>query len=491
MFGRRNALPVACVAAVVALRLLGLDKGIWLDEHASIRIALNDHFLAALRSEDKAPVYYVVLRAWSWLGTTEAVLRALSVVLAGLTALLLWRWTARTSRGAAVATLAVFATLPILLRYGQEIRHYGLLLLAVTGAFESADRLARGGGRRATIVLGAWLALAVGTHPIGVFAVASVLVYTVLRLREEGALERGVITRAAMIAAPAALVVIVAYGLFLRRLPSDDWWMPRLDRPLVVLTADKTLGYPELVAAAQAVGVRVPVAWMAALELLLAITIVVAGGVRPALPLAAAAGSYLLLITGYSLVVTPIFWYRTLLPALIPLAALLGTQLDQVRPRTLRHALIALGLVPVVAWAGLWIGGAAWQPYEGWRTLAGELERRFQPGSLVAFYPGYGIGPTRYYLPLRNEDVVLLPLHLDPKKAASDIEQRRRDVAGGLAGSVFLIWRRDARTTGHDMALYQLQSELTRRVGPRRQETRAIAVMMIEYAPAPSGDRRD
>ena len=64
-------LAVLVVLSALALRLIGLSKGIWLDEWLSIRTSGSADLMGALRSYDHPPLYFVLLRAWSILGSDE------------------------------------------------------------------------------------------------------------------------------------------------------------------------------------------------------------------------------------------------------------------------------------------------------------------------------------------------------------------------------------------------------------------------------------
>jgi hypothetical protein len=258
--------------------------------------------------------------------------------------------------------------------------------------------------------------------------------------------------------------------------------MPSFGGRILRTTAEVTLGYPELAVAGRLMGASVPLATVAALEALLGAAIALAGRSAHVLPLAAATGSYLLLLAGFSVVGTPIFWYRTVLPALVPLVALVATHLDRARPPWLRRTLVALGLVPIVVWGWLWVSLLAGYPKEPWRSIAGELGTRFRPGSIVAFYPFYAAGPIRYYVDLPEESVVKLPVRLDASEAASAIEQNLRRTTGEGQRAVFVVARRDQRTARHSDAFRALKVELEARIGRRvHQRPRVGGLSLLEY----------
>ena len=74
---RRMALVNLFMALVI--RLMGLGKGIWLDEHHSLKFALSQNFLQKVRLSTHPPLYYFLLKLWSKASLREEFLRPLSV----------------------------------------------------------------------------------------------------------------------------------------------------------------------------------------------------------------------------------------------------------------------------------------------------------------------------------------------------------------------------------------------------------------------------
>src|SRR2546428_440194 len=119
-------------AAQLALLFAHLGRdSLWLDEVTSADVAGAPwgRVWAFFRSlPEQHPLYYLLLRGWTILGTSEATLRSLSVVLAIATVWALYALVGRLAgeRTARVAAVIAAAS-PYLLYYGQEARMYALL----------------------------------------------------------------------------------------------------------------------------------------------------------------------------------------------------------------------------------------------------------------------------------------------------------------------------------------------------------------------------
>ncbi|NJN84131.1 MAG: phospholipid carrier-dependent glycosyltransferase, partial [Caldilineaceae bacterium] len=137
-------LALGVVALGVGLRLIGLDKGLWLDEYNAIDIAASEHFIQALHVHDYPPTYFYLLKLWSFLGGSEPSLRLLSVFFGVMTMLVVMVWLKPVSRPASLLSGLLIATSPILLRYSQEIQAYPLLIFATTFAFYCAFKICSG-----------------------------------------------------------------------------------------------------------------------------------------------------------------------------------------------------------------------------------------------------------------------------------------------------------------------------------------------------------
>lgn len=132
-------------AAALTVRLLGLGKGLWLDELTSIEIVTTrtwHEMLGFLRHDLHPPLYFVLLKPWAALGSGEPFLRLFSVALNMIMLALIGIWLRAVSVRAAATGCALAAFLPVMIRFGQEIRPYSLLLLATAFTFCAVARAA-------------------------------------------------------------------------------------------------------------------------------------------------------------------------------------------------------------------------------------------------------------------------------------------------------------------------------------------------------------
>jgi uncharacterized membrane protein len=129
--------PVLMLAAFLRLFQLGAE-GVWIDEMYSIEDAIN----LSSGNLDLRPLYYLVLRVWMLLGSSDIVLRSLSVLLDLGTIYLAYRLCQFTlGKSAALVSALLLACSPIFVNHAQEIRMYALiscLTLAGSWAFAYA-----------------------------------------------------------------------------------------------------------------------------------------------------------------------------------------------------------------------------------------------------------------------------------------------------------------------------------------------------------------
>jgi len=126
---------------------------LWLDEALSLNIARLpiSKIPEALRQDGHPPLYYVLLHFWSMLGPTNTWARALSgvVTLIGMPLAYLSGYSVGQrahadhlgARRTGLITLAVFSSIPFLVRYGSETRMYALVAVQVFGAYLLVDAL--------------------------------------------------------------------------------------------------------------------------------------------------------------------------------------------------------------------------------------------------------------------------------------------------------------------------------------------------------------
>jgi uncharacterized membrane protein len=112
----------------LALACYRIDyQSLWLDEVLSVKAATST--VSALKKHH-GPLYFLMLHAWTHIGTSELVLRLLSVLL-GVVAVCLFYATcsAVLSRRVTVLGTLLFVTSPFFIWYSQETRYITLMLV--------------------------------------------------------------------------------------------------------------------------------------------------------------------------------------------------------------------------------------------------------------------------------------------------------------------------------------------------------------------------
>ncbi len=228
---------IAWTLVAAALRAYDLaGQSLWSDEDITLdraRTALGA-LLAGLPGE-QAPLYFVVVRAWTRLaGESDLALRFPSL-LAGVAGVPLAFAVARrlTDRPTALAAGALAATSPFLVSYGQEARMYALLFalgLAALAAALAADDAGRPACGR-WLACGALTAATVYTHYYGLLVAAVLAAWGAPAVRSGGRRGRGWLLAGATAAAlfapwlPRALAVAEHPGW---REPVPPWRVPDL-----------------------------------------------------------------------------------------------------------------------------------------------------------------------------------------------------------------------------------------------------------------------
>ncbi len=381
---------LSLVAATLCLLFVGRHS-LWLDEAVSLRAALVpwDGLAHELAREANMPAYYLLLRAWSALGTGEAILRSLSVVFAVATVPVLYALVARLFdvRVAAIASLLLSVN-AFFVHYAQEVRGYSLLLLASVCATYFFVRGVRQSSWRVWAAYAAAIAVAFHTHNFGLWIPvvhgASLLFLTGRRVPRRDYL--GACAVAAVISVPFARVVVDASDQdklawvarpavgdvveAYERLAGDNFGSPLLKWSYLVACVLGLLAAARVLRSAG----RWEKFWPHGL-LLTWVTVPVVG-------------SYV-----FSVMVTPVFVPRYLivsLPALVVLAAL---GLAQLPPRLLAAAgLVVVGtsLTAVTRWYGS-------DGQENWRSATAHVVSRLGSNDLVVVTPAYLRLPLGYY----------------------------------------------------------------------------------------------
>ncbi len=463
--------PWAILGLGLAMRLAGLDKGIWLDEFSSVNRIIGADFLHDLRTYDHPPLYLVLLRLWSRIAIQEEFLRLLSVLFGVATLAVVMAWVKQYARAGSLIAGLCCATWPMMLRYSQEIRGYSLLLFGVALAFFFVTRLASAPDKTSGYAgLAFSLSIVVASHAVGIMLLVSICLWaaaTPVLWKKEN---RGRVLVA--MALPVA-VFIFLFFVFLRiNKSSAEWWIPEFSAALIASTAKEIFGYEKMMWPWQVIQKRLPFGgevFEILAKLLMAgfgTALFVLGNWKRSWPLLLAAICYWLQLAAYSVFMLPILWYRTALPGLIPFFGFLGVHVATMAQKPLRIFFTAGIFLICSVFSASWMLGEAWRPYEYWRAGAKALAADLQPHDLVILYPDYIAGPVTYYLALPAEAVAAINLETGAaeikKRIAAQIT-RRKDLE--MTFSVFLLHRSDLSTQRNSAHLQQLLEILETELG--------------------------
>lgn len=395
--GRRFALAsIAILALATGLRLPGLSRPAWLDETHSLTRAADPTLVQMARNSlagDHPPLYFAALRAWiAVFGPSDAAARLFSLALTlGSLAVLLATLGAR-SPPAGLSAGILFATNPLLVRYGTEIRCYALLILLVLVATAAAWRLAEAPfSRSARVALLIAIPSAVLTHVAGVFLLPALVAFVAVAApRAER--KRALLAIAAPVAAAAAIFVPLAAALEALGRHKQNWWIPTTTARLAARSFGSLVGLPGWPAEGHIGHLALGIATLTA-----AVALVVVSRERTAIAFLSGAGAFWASIVLTSVFVFPILLDRLLLPAL-PLFFSAMALAAFSRPFPERWAAGAA----VLAISFLWtrdVQASFGRPIEDFREAAVRIGKGYRQGDAIVVFPGFAAKSLKRYLP--------------------------------------------------------------------------------------------
>ncbi len=403
----KGLLAAGIMAGAIFLRLMGLKKGIWLDEYATLRILSAPDFLQALRLHDHPSLYYVLLKLWSKMGGSIVYLRIFSVLCGIGTVVVLMAWIRQYSRLASLLAGIYAATLPLMLRYSQEIVDYPLFLLATAlSFFFTSQILAFPSSRPRHIGLAVSLSAVVLAHALGIVVVAAVAVYYFSSCPFQTKTGH----RKVILAFGASFLVFVFFVfLFLHGIKKDPatWWVPPISAGGLAYVARSLFGMDRLFGPASMI-------FLFVFSVLLFF-----GSLRRSWPLLAAAIFYWLALIGYSLMFIPVLLERTALPGMIPFMGFVGVHISTIREKIPRTVFMIIFLLLSSAFVFSWFQIAD-KPIEPTGEAVSVLETMRHQKDLVVIFPQLIEGLIGHYAQLPSSSV----LGVQPTDDAASVEEK-------------------------------------------------------------------
>lgn len=387
---RRTPLVVSgvltLVGAVALLLAGGLHRSIGQDEAVSILLARDgwgDFADAVTSGEGNMALYYLLLRGWAPHSSSEVWLR-LPSLLAVLGAIVVLVLLARRLRPGAEPFVPLFVVAqPLVLRFGQEVRSYGLVLLLVTVAGLLFVHAVRRSSTAAWLGWAVVSALAVYAHYFAAFVVPALLLSLLFageyRVRTRQVM--GAVTLLAVLLLPLAALVTGGQGsrvAWAAASPAVPLLRLLVLGPLVVaLLALVVLRLARPAAFARLAGQRRRVPWHVALALAWAVVpvvlAVVASVVQP------------LLVPRYFIVVVP----GVVLVAAFAAHALLH-RIGRPAAWAAAVAVAAVGLL-----AGVWYADRG---FDDFRAAQEHVAAIAEPGDEVVLFAPFVRIPFEFYL---------------------------------------------------------------------------------------------
>jgi hypothetical protein len=434
-FARWLPAPAALLATGIALRLAGLlSSSIWYDESFSlalVRLPLLD--MVRLAATDFNPPLWELL---TWpvvrlIGYNALGLRSLAVMAGCAGLYLTYRLTAGYTKGQAVYTMALAALLPGLLWISQDGRVYAIYSLLYLAGYVYATQ-------------GRWLGLTAVSglllyaHGTGAFYVMTLLLIAWVYYPEE--------RRKVILSGLLALLAWLPWMPSLLAASGDALWL-KFDWQFLIVQSVGALFGPTLSGQFSALAVFVLAAsvigavvfWLAKLFKYKSLKLS-----QPGLVILAVVPVVTMILI--SAIFKPLFFYRPLAPAILPLCLMIGLYLT---PRRLAlsawilfYSWILVLAVGLLAWNTTTRGG-------GIEQAAALINSGYKSGELVYHATGTSYLPFDHYL---DDDIP--QMIMDIPQAAALLRPELATAFGGQYGELqddqaaWVVYARDPVING-------------------------------------------
>jgi hypothetical protein len=407
------------VAAAVVLRLPGLQRPLYLDEYATLEVLSQPTWTAAmtiLRADTHLPGYFLCLMLWSKASMATPWLRLLSLCFDVGTLVCLGRLCQRWGAPTACWAIALWGANPIALRFSVEIRPYALLaLLTLIGLWLACELIEQRRRAQVGALCVAWAAL-VATHPVGLMAVVASLgalalqllltppaipalssLHTAQKWPTPTFSHFAQVVRRFFPLLPGTLTALFLFaglhwGFTLDPSGARASWRPKMSGTLFSTILDNCMG-TDAGAFVTRLGREGPAGVGLGPGLYL---LALGAGLWRGLSRtwAAAALLHVVIVAAYSLVGTPVFWYRSIFPSLIFAAIASAIVLSQHKARWPAWVAVAM-----VTWqVSIWLPRAS-RAIDPTQQVAQAAVAAMQPGEAMCVFPDWMNQTVWPYLP--------------------------------------------------------------------------------------------
>ncbi|ELR99438.1 glycosyltransferase family 39 protein [Gloeocapsa sp. PCC 73106] len=452
-------LMITILLCAIIIRLIGLNKGLWIDEFFSLSwLVKTDNFfdlIIDLRNYNKPPFYFLLLYLWAKIDNSQEFLRLFSVIFDLGLIVVVMIWLKRYSPLASILAGLYFMSNPVLLRFSQEIRPYSLLFFATALTFYFTSQVTANPTRKSGYIgLTLSLTLAVSVHLVAIMLVASVAIFIFfMTMREK---QRIALFKTSLALIIPCIIFLLFKYFYLTGLPeqkTNDWWMPSPSWSLISATWQYLFGFSSLYFSSYLDHV---IAFIFSSILIISL---IFGKWKQNISFLVAAVLFWLQIIIYSLVETPIFFYRIILPGLVPFIAFIVLQLDTIDRKTIKNISITLSMILFIIFTSKWIFFQAYRPVEYYKEVAQLIESQWKQDDLVLVYPGYISGTVKYHFEhnLKDKDQVILNLNNSQNSRLQINEINKENVE-----TIFLVFRVDLSVKESDFVkiLTLIKSEI-------------------------------
>lgn len=447
----------------IIIRIPGLNTPLWGDEFISLRIANEENFVQALGTTVHPFLYFLLLKMWQTISGNVIFLRSLAVIFGVATAYIMFLWIKKYAWQAGYLAGLMSATVPLAVQKSQEVRHYSLLFFTTALSYYFADRYAEDPKKASNIVgLIVSMSLVVCSHFIGAFVLLSLFVFLLFKQKNSW---KHFWETIRLFILPGIIfignIAISMAGRWVTQGAMQTYWIPKPDFGYWLSVIVTISGLTDIVS--WALNTHILLAIIVFIALLILLTNLIRfGNWKKSLPFILAAFSFWAAAGIYSLVQTPVYYPRQVLPGILPLIGFTAIQITSITPKNIRK--LSYGIVVILVFfsiASLPIKNR-YSTRNDWNIITSIVKDAYQPSDTIILLPGYLKEKFDYYYPgmLDENWISILPTIEEPIHTFSQDFQQKLDAGYTTYYLVeFLEYDLYSNLEIHDQLLSMLNSQ--------------------------------